>query len=218
MDLSIPQKIAIWILPLIFALGFREALHGYVAYYLGDPSAKLHGRLSLNPLKHLDLLGSIIIPLGLLAYGNFLFGWGKPIPIDARYFKHPRRDLALIAAGGLFSNVLMAFVWGGIGFLALLFLGLDYPWASVPLLYMSKIGILINVALAVLNCLPLPPLDGGKILIAVLPQKIALEFSKIEPYSFFILLFLILTGLLTPIIFDPIQNISDQIAALFYLR
>lgn len=214
MEFSIPQKIAIWTLPILFALGFREAFHAYVAYFLGDPTAKLHGRLTLNPLKHLDLIGSVIAPLSLLAIGNFLFGWGKPAPIDARYFKHPRRDLALIAAGGLFSNVLMAFIWGCIGYVSLFFLGLNYQWVSVPLIYMSKIGILINVALAVLNCLPLPPLDGGKIVIAILPPKLAFEFSKIEPYSFFILLFLIF---MTPIIFEPIQNISDQIAGLFYL-
>ncbi len=114
MELTTPQKIAVWVLPLIFALGFREAMHGYMAYLLGDPTGKLNQRLSLNPTKHLDLFGSILIPLALLAFGGFLFGWGKPVPMDSRYFKHPRRDLALVAAGGLLANLLMILFWGAI--------------------------------------------------------------------------------------------------------
>lgn len=200
MELTLIQKISIWALPLIFAITLHEVAHGWVASFFGDQTARFTGRLSLNPLKHIDPMGTIIIPLLMMLLTNFIFGWAKPVPVDARNFKHPRRDLAVVAMAGPVSNLVMAVMWGAIGKLSLLFLSNGNAWLGMPLLYMAEAGVMLNVVLAILNLIPLPPLDGGKFLMTLLPPRIAYKMSFVEPYSFFILILLMVTGVLTFII------------------
>ncbi len=215
-ELSLPQKIAIWALPVLFAITLHEVAHGWVASRFGDQTARLSGRLTLNPLKHIDLVGTIIVPLLLLMFTGFIFGWAKPVPVDARNLHNPRRDMAIVSAAGPLSNLLMACLWGGLAKIGVSLLSAS-PWFAVPLVYMGEAGIMINVVLAVLNCLPIPPLDGGRILASLLPPRMAWYTLYIEPYSFFILILLMVTGILSYIIAPPIMWISQAIASVFGL-
>lgn len=211
--MTIVQKIAIWAIPLIFAITLHEVAHGWVASWCGDQTAKLSGRLSLNPIHHIDLVGTIIVPLLMLISTNFIFGWAKPVPVDARNMKNPRRDMALVAIAGPLSNLLMAFFWGAMAWFGLYISEMGYGWVGVPISYMGGAGIMINVVLAVLNLVPLPPLDGGRLLMSLLPPRMAYKLSLIEPYSFFILILLMVTGVLFivigPVIYFLLQIISS---------
>lgn len=198
-DLTLIQKIAVWALPLIFAITLHEVAHGFVASLLGDKTAKLSGRLTINPVKHIDPIGTILIPFVMLLVSNFIFGWAKPVPVDPRNLRNPRRDMALVALAGPVSNLLMALFWGLIARLGILADQSGSSWSGVPLVYMGGAGITINVVLAVLNFIPLPPLDGGKILEAVLPRRAAYSVSLVEPYGFYILILLMMTGILSSI-------------------
>lgn len=200
MELTIIQKIAIWALPLIFAITLHEVAHGYVASLFGDYTAKLSGRISLNPLKHIDPIGTILVPLAMLMVSNFIFGWAKPVPVDPRNLHHPRRDMAIVALAGPLANLLMALAWAALGKGGVSLDQGGNGWIGVPLSYMGFAGIMINVALAVLNLIPLPPLDGGKVLASLLPPRASYQLSKIEPYSFFILILLLATGWLNNIL------------------
>jgi len=198
-DLTLIQKIAVWALPLIFAITLHEVAHGFVASLLGDQTAKLSGRLTINPVKHIDPIGTILIPFVMLLVSNFIFGWAKPVPVDSRNLRNPRRDMALVALAGPVSNLLMALFWGLIARLGILADQSGSSWSGVPLVYMGGAGITINVVLAVLNFIPLPPLDGGRILEAVLPRRAAYSVSLVEPYGFYILILLMMTGILSSI-------------------
>lgn len=200
MELTFIQKVAIWVLPLIFAITLHEVAHGFVASYFGDQTAKLSGRLSLNPIKHIDPIGTILVPLLMLFVSNFIFGWAKPVPVDARNLRHPRRDMAIVALAGPLANFIMALFWGLIAKLGLMATDAGHAWMGVPVTYMGSAGIMINVVLGVLNLLPLPPLDGGKVLESILPPRAAYYVAQIEPYSFFILILLLVTGVLSVII------------------
>jgi Zn-dependent protease len=200
MEMTIVQKIAIWAIPLIFAITLHEVAHGWVANWCGDKTAKLSGRLSLNPIKHVDIIGTIVVPLLMLVSSNFIFGWAKPVPVDARNMTHPRRDMALVAIAGPLSNFIMAFFWGAIAWLGLYLSDHNYNWVGVPLSFMGGAGMMINVVLGVLNLIPLPPLDGGRLLVCLLPPRIGYKLSLIEPYSFFILILLLVTGALSLIL------------------
>lgn len=199
MELTVIQKIAIWAIPLIFAITLHEVAHGFVASFFGDKTAKLSGRLTLNPIKHIDPIGTILVPLAMLMVSNFVFGWAKPVPVDPRNMRHPKTDMAFVALAGPLSNILMAFFWGFVAKMALMS---DTSWLSIPLSYMGSAGITINVVLAVLNLIPLPPLDGGNVMLSILPGRAAYYYSMIEPYGFWILLLLIITNVLT-IIMSP---------------
>jgi len=199
MDLTIVQKIAVWALPLIFAITLHEVAHGYVASLFGDQTAKLSGRLTLNPIAHIDLLGTILVPLLMLTVSNFIFGWAKPVPVDARNLRNPRRDMAFVALAGPVSNLLMAVFWGLIAKLGITLQLMGITWFGMPLIYMGGAGIMVNTVLAVLNLIPLPPLDGGRFMTSLLPPRLAYQFSMIEPYGFFILLALLVTGMLSSI-------------------
>lgn len=194
------QKITIWVLPLIFAITIHEVSHGYVASFLGDQTARLSGRLSLNPAKHIDLIGTIILPFFMLVLGGFIFGWAKPVPVDPRNLHKPRRDMALVALAGPLANLLMAIIWGLIAKFGLIAETMGNDWLGKPLYLMGQAGIMINIVLGILNLIPLPPLDGGNILSALLTRRAAYYFSRIEPYGFFILILLLVTGLLSAII------------------
>jgi len=206
------QGIAIFALPVILAITLHEAAHGYVAKKYGDLTAYAQGRVTLNPLRHIDPMGTIIVPLLLLAVSSpYLFGWAKPVPVNFGNLRHPKRDMLWVAAAGPGANLLMAFLW------ALVFkLGLAIPESnfSEPMLLMGQAGILINVILLVLNLLPLPPLDGGRIAVSLLPQRIAYRFAQIEPYGFIILLALLFTGVLGAVI-GPFILITIRLVAWF---
>jgi Zn-dependent protease len=214
LELSLIQKITVIALPLIFAITLHEVAHGLVASWFGDQTARLSGRLSLNPIRHIDPIGTIILPLFfLLMNSNFIFGWAKPVPVDGRNMKNPRKGLAIVSLAGPMANLLMAIGWGWLGYFSGTLLAHNNAWFGEPLAYMSQYGVLINVVLAALNCLPLPPLDGGHFLSNILPPRLAYYYNQLEPYGFFILIFLIMSGLLNAFI-RPIIGFFASIVSL----
>lgn len=192
---SLIQTIAISALPVIFAITVHEAAHGYAARHFGDFTAWQMGRISLNPLRHIDPVGTLLIPILLLVFsgGEFLFGYAKPVPVDFGRLHHPKRDMLWVAAAGPFANFLMALIWALL--LKLAWVMPSNPY-TIPLTEMSKAGVSVNLVLMALNLLPLPPLDGGRIAISLLPNRAAWQFSRLEPFGFPILLVLMFTGLL----------------------
>lgn len=217
---SIIQGIAIYALPVIFAITFHEAAHGYVAKRFGDLTAYRAGRVSLNPVKHIDPVGTIAVPLimfvtsRLMLGGGILFGWAKPVPVNFNQLHHPKRDMLWVAAAGPGANLLMAFFWALIIKLAIL---LPENIFLRPMVLMGVAGIEINVVLMILNLLPLPPLDGGRIAISLLPGKLAWKFAQLEPYGMVILLILLITGTLGAILWPLITLTKQVIVTLFGL-
>lgn len=205
-ELSLMQRIVVWSLPVIFAITVHEVAHGWVAKQLGDPTAMMMGRLTLNPIKHIDPIGTIVVPLVLLMLGGFIFGWAKPVPVTWENLRKPKRDMALVAIAGPAANLIMAILWALVIKISFLIGGTIDSLAAL-LLAMGQAGILINVILMVLNLLPLPPLDGGRVATSLLPGPLSYKFSRIEPYGFFILLGLLATGLLGKILWPPVEMI-----------
>lgn len=215
-NLTTIQLFAVAVIPIIFAVTVHEVAHGFVAQLLGDKTALLLGRLTLNPIKHIDLIGTIIVPMLLLFFGGIIFGWAKPVPVNPHNLRYPRRDMMLVACAGPTANFLMAILWAAITKLGIFLIAHNLSWA-LAIVYMGMIGIQINLLLAVLNLLPLPPLDGGHIAIGLLPGKLAFLYSRISPIGFFILLILISLGVLSFII-SPIINVLEYaIRTLFHL-
>ena len=216
-ELSVIQRIAVWILPVIFAITVHEVAHGWVAKKYGDNTASRLGRLTLNPVKHVDLLGTIILPGLLLMTGtSFIFGWAKPVPVDPRNFKRPLQDMAIVALAGPVSNLIMAFLWALIIRLGI-FIGTNAEVISLPLLYTGYAGITINLALAMINLLPIPPLDGSRILTGILPNYWAWQYNRLERYGFILLLVLLYTKILNVILEYPLfiaQKIFFSIAGM----
>jgi len=214
-ELSTIQQIAIWILPVLFAVTLHEAAHAWMANKLGDTTAKALGRLSFNPLKHIDLFGTIIVPLMVLILSNFsfVFGWAKPVPINATLFKNPRRDIALSTAAGPISNLIMAFLWAVI--LKITLSINPNSMISLFVILTARAGIIVNLLLAYFNLIPIPPLDGSRIVASALPLRWAIRYEKIEPYGFFILLAIMFTGILnwtlTPLINGSLRVISAML-------
>ncbi|MFI4980816.1 MAG: site-2 protease family protein [Nevskiales bacterium] len=201
-SLNIVQTIAVWALPVIFAITLHEVAHGWAARSLGDATAYKLGRLSLNPLRHVDPVGTVLVPGVLLAMGGgFLFGWAKPVPVDWRNFRKPRTDMALVAAAGPLSNLAMAIGWGLVFKLAADTGAQEGVWYGVRL--MGRAGMIINISLMVLNLLPLPPLDGGRVLMGVLPPRAAFRFARIEPYGMLVLILLAVSSMLGKILYWP---------------
>ena len=198
-ELTLVQRLAVLVLPVILAITVHEAAHGYVADRLGDRTARMLGRITLNPLRHIDPIGTVLLPLGMYALTGFMFGWAKPVPVNPRNLGNPRRDMAIVAAAGPLSNLVMAVLWS----IAILVGGWLLPvstWVGAPLVFMGAAGVLINIILLVLNMLPLPPLDGGRVLVGLLPAKLARLVSQVEPYGLFILIALLVTGVLGRIV------------------
>ena len=203
-ELSVIQRIAVWILPVIFAITVHEVAHGWVAKKYGDNTASILGRLTLNPIKHVDLFGTIILPGLLLMTGTgFIFGWAKPVPVDSRNFKRPLQDMAIVALAGPVSNLIMAFLWALIIRLGI-FIGTNAEAISLPLIYTGVAGISINLVLAMINLLPIPPLDGSRILTGILPNYWAWQYNRLEPYGFILLLVLLYTKILNVILEYPL--------------
>ncbi len=192
-ELTLAQKIAVWVLPILFAITLHEVAHGWLAWLLGDDTAKRLGRLSLNPLRHVDPVGTVAVPLVMMLLGGFIFGWAKPVPVDFERLRNPKRDMALVALAGPGANLLMALIWA---LLARFGVWLEWPYVSVPLIYMGAAGIFFNLILMILNLLPVPPLDGGRVLVGVLPNRWAAMVSQLEPYGMPILLLLLVSGML----------------------
>lgn len=213
MDNDTIYTIATWIMPVLLAITLHEYAHGWVANKLGDNTAKMLGRLTANPIKHIDPVGTILIPgLLLLTSAPFLFGYAKPIPVNTRNLKNIRKDMALIAIAGPLANLVMAFGWG---FAMLLASNMSDPAIAKGIIQMGYNGIVINVVLMVLNLLPLPPLDGGRVLAGLVPRNIANILDKIEPYGFFILLGLMIMGILGTILSPFIEPITHFILSFF---
>jgi len=213
-DFSLIQRIVVWSLPVIFAITVHEVAHGWVAKQLGDPTAMMMGRLTLNPIKHIDPIGTIVVPLVLLVLGGFIFGWAKPVPVTWENLRKPKRDMALVAIAGSAANLIMAILWALVIKFSILVSG-TLDWLAAPLFAIGQAGILINVILMVLNLLSLPPLDGGRVATGLLPGPLSWKFSRIEPYGFFILLGLLATGLLGKILWPPVEMIIAAIQLIF---
>jgi len=190
---EIIKTIAVYALPVLFAITVHEGAHAYVARYLGDSTAYLQGRMSLNPVKHIDPFGTIVIPilLYIMTGGSFLFGYAKPVPIDFRNLRNPKRDMAWVALAGPGANFIMALLWM-IFAIVLVALGIDEEFFN----RMAQAGVLSNLVMFAFNLFPLPPLDGGRVLTSLLPNRYAYKFARIEPYGFFIVLALVMLNLL----------------------
>jgi len=202
-EFSTLQKIAVSILPILFAITVHETAHGWVASRLGDSTAKMMGRLTLNPIKHIDLVGTILIPILTIVTAGFIFGYAKPVPVGYQNLRHPKRDMALVALAGPVSNLLMALLWV-IWIRLAVFIPDQYLSISLFAMATGVIGVLINLVLMVLNMLPLPPLDGGRVLIGLLPEPYSTVVSRIEPYGFIILILLLVMGILGRIMWPAI--------------
>jgi Zn-dependent protease len=195
------QTLLIYAIPVIFAITVHETAHGWIASILGDHSAKMMGRLTLNPIKHIDLVGTIIVPAFLYFTSGFIFGWAKPVPVNFSALRSPRRDMLWVAVAGPASNFIMALLWLGVVFIAI-------DTGSQFLADMAQVGIQINLLLAVLNLLPIPPLDGGRVMSSLLPPKLSYQYDQLEPYGLFILLGLLFLGIFQTLILPTVKFIQ----------
>ena len=201
-------------IPAVLAITLHEAAHGYAAKRLGDLTAYQQGRITLNPIKHIDVIGTLIVPAVLLlaSGGKMAFGWAKPVPVNFAALRNPKKDMFWVAAAGPGANLIMAIGW------ALIFkLTLSMPehYFSSPLLEMAKVGILINLVLMVLNLMPVPPLDGGRIAISVLPHALAYHLAKLEPYGLLVIMLLMASGVLSSIMYPILGSIIGVLSFVF---
>jgi len=201
-ELTLIQKITVWVIPVLFAITVHEVAHGWVAKYYGDKTAWMLGRLTLNPLKHIDPVGTILVPGLMLAFTGFVFGWAKPVPVNTRNLHHPKHDMALVALAGPVANLLMALGWA---LFIRLGLFINIQEVSVPMIYVGIAGIMINLILGLLNLLPIPPLDGSRILSWALPARLSLYYDQCERYGFFLLVLLLMTDSLGVILGYPLS-------------
>ncbi len=213
-DFSIVQKIIIWAIPVIFAITVHEVAHGWVALKFGDRTAQMMGRLTLNPIKHIDPVGTILIPAVLLMMGGFIFGWAKPVPVSYQNLRNPKTDMAWVALAGPMANLVMAVIWA-----LVVKIGLEMYQSGIavgePMLLMGIAGVLINTMLMMLNLLPLPPLDGGRILVSLLPGPLSWQVSRLEPYGFFILVGLLYLGVISMLLMPMMSGFISFLAMLF---
>ena len=209
------QTFAIFALPVLFAITLHEAAHDYVARHFGDMTAFAQGRVSLNPTRHIDLVGTILVPLVILVLsgGRFLFGWAKPVPVNYSALRQPKRDMMWVAAAGPLSNLAMAVGWAVLLKIAVL---LPAGFFSTPMAEMAKAGILVNLVFMFLNLLPILPLDGGRIAASLLPSRMAWQYARLEPWGLPILLLLLVTNLLDAML-NPLIDLSSSLIEAFVL-
>ena len=203
--------IVLWVVPVVFAITLHEAAHGYVARHFGDRTAEALGRITLNPLRHIDPIGTVLVPamLYLTAGPQYIFGWAKPVPVNFGNLRQPKRDMFWVAGAGPFANFAMAFAW----MLMLKLTMHEGLWPSELLARMAQIGVSVNLVLMALNLLPIPPLDGGRIAVSVLPARAAAVWARLEPFG----LFIILALMFTPLLGDLIRPLRDAGARLLRL-
>jgi len=197
------QTVSVYAIPVIFAITLHEAAHGYAAKFFGDRTAYMMGRVTINPFSHIHPVGTILLPLLLYfsTSGALLFGYAKPVPVNFGNLRHPKRDMVRVALAGPASNLIQAIVW------ALLFVVYtDFGVTEKFFLAMCKAGVLSNVVMFAFNLFPLPPLDGGRIVVGLLPWRQAYQFSRIEPYGFFIVMALAITGVVNHLWLDPVMS------------
>src|SRR5262245_4696033 len=206
---SLVQTIAIYALPVLFAITLHEAAHGYVARHFGDMTAHAEGRISLNPLRHVDPIGTLVVPLVILVLsgGRFLFGWAKPVPVNYSPLRRPRQHMAWVAAAGPGANLAMARAWAVLLKIAVL---LPQSDAGEFLGLVSQAGILVNLVFMFLNLLPILPLDGGRIVASLLPQRAAWRYAKLEPWGLPLLILLLATNVLN-FVLEPLVGVSDAL-------
>jgi Zn-dependent protease len=214
-ELTPVQQILIWLIPILLAITLHEAAHGYVAYRYGDDTAKKAGRITLNPFKHIDLVGTIIVPVILMMTTNFIFGWAKPVPVDIRKLHNPKRDMALVAIAGPLANLFMALLW-----MIAVKIGAELikskTIAGVPLLLMGQAGVLINLVLMVLNLIPIPPLDGSRIMTFLLPDPWDRRYNQMHPMvGIMLVIVLISTGILGKILNPAVLFLQKSLLTLF---
>jgi Zn-dependent protease len=206
---EIIQQIAVYAIPVLLAITVHEAAHGYVARMFGDNTAYVLGRVTLNPVKHIDPLGTIVIPLGMVLLTGFMFGWAKPVPVDWGSLRRPKRDMIWVAAAGPGANLVMAVIW------ALIYRTVSAAGVQESYFYLvAQAGISVNLVFMALNLLPIPPLDGGRIVSGLLPTRLSIAYSRIEPYGLIILLALMFTGALS-FFLRPLHEIGAAIVRLF---
>jgi len=212
---SLIYNIAVWAIPVLFAITIHEVAHGWVANKLGDQTAKMLGRLTLNPIKHIDPIGTVAVPLAMVALSTgFVFGWAKPVPVNTRNLKSPRKDMAIVAAAGPISNLIMAVLWVFIFKLGASII--PDPAIAQGIMDMGRAGIVINLILFIFNLFPIPPLDGSKVLSGFLPRPLANLMDKIEPYGLFIVLGLVYFGVLNTVMQPTLNFFMNTIGSLFF--
>jgi Zn-dependent protease len=215
---SLIQTLAIYAIPVLFAITLHEAAHGYVARHFGDATAYKAGRVSLNPLRHIDPIGTILVPLSILIVsklaggGAMLFGWAKPVPVNFSRLRNPKRDMLWVAAAGPLMNLVMALGWAAL--LKLVAVSPENAY-TLPMGEMALVGIEINAVLMLLNLLPIPPLDGGRIAVSLLPHDLAWKFARLEPYGMPILLVLVFTGILGHILWPLVMIFRHFLVIIF---
>jgi Zn-dependent protease len=220
MEFNLVQTIAIYALPVIFAITLHEAAHGYVARHFGDITADRLGRISLNPIRHIDLVGTIIVPLVILITSKLfggagiLFGWAKPVPVNFNALRNPKRNMLWVAAAGPTANLVMALAWACVLKAAV---SMPISGFTLPMSLMAEAGITVNVVLMVLNLLPILPLDGGRIAVSLLPDRLAFNYARLEPLGFPILLVLLFTNVLAQILNPVVRASLELIETLFQL-
>jgi Zn-dependent protease len=211
---NLVQTVAIYALPVLFAITLHEAAHGYVARHFGDMTAHAQGRISVNPIRHIDLVGTIVVPLAILLLsakmvgGNgVLFGWAKPVPVNYSALRNPRKHMALVAAAGPGANLMMALLWAALLKLAVLAPATSF---SMPLGLVAQAGIFVNLIFMFLNLLPILPLDGGRILASLLPSRAAWQYARLEPWGLPLLVLLLVTNVLN-FVLEPLVGASDAL-------
>ncbi len=206
-EIAFLQTLAKWVIPVLFAITVHEVAHGWIANKLGDPTAKMLGRLTLNPVKHIDPIGTIVLPLLMVFTTGFVFGWAKPVPITWQNLRHPKRDIALVAIAGPGANLAMAIFWAIIFKFGLLM-------ESSALQGMGEAGIAVNIILIALNMLPIPPLDGSRVVASFLPGPWAWQYSRLERYGFIIIIVLLVTNILPKLMLPIVKVLYQFIVAL----